>query len=178
MLVSFDTTCPHCNAELTYKNIPLGQNPMGRFTARMACKQCNHRFDTPLSLIVSKAEDPHLAGMVTEAEQLMGTGQLKEALGRANAVLHANPFHERALVVCGQVLLKAGQPMEATHCFSLASRVNPLRADIHGYLASALAASGNYFIAMLHMQQASHIQKIADDPARAPMLQLFKIVTN
>jgi tetratricopeptide (TPR) repeat protein len=178
LMVTFETTCPYCKAELTYRNIPLGQNPMGRFTARMACTKCNHRFDTPLSLHISRPENPAHRQLCDEAEQRAGAGRYGDAINAIGRVLKEDSMHERALFIGGTLLFRLSRFGDAIQWLSLAARINPLRADIQGCLASALSAAGHYFIAMLHMRQAWQLKKIADDPVRAHALQLFKIIGN
>ncbi len=175
LLIEFDTTCPYCKSELSYRNIPVGKNPMARFTLRMACRKCNSRFDAPLSLRLEMREPEQTGRIICEAEQLASVSRFADALECLYGVLKNYPLHAQANALCGRIMLQTGNIDAALSRLSLAVRINPLVASTQAALATAFSYIRNYTGAALHMREAQRLSVLEDDSEEKQKLRLFKL---
>jgi anaerobic magnesium-protoporphyrin IX monomethyl ester cyclase len=178
LLVEFDTTCQHCQSKMTYKNIPIGKNPMARFTLRMACKICNSRNDMAMSLRLESPQSEEINTLLNQAEKFASNGQFPDALQCLSSILKKVPVNDQATAFTGKIMLQLRKIDEAVYWLSLAVRVNPLVASTQASLATALAAKRNYLGATFHMKEAWKLSKIEDDSQQKQKLRIFKLFIN
>jgi len=177
-LIEFETTCPNCKEHLTYRNIPVGKNPMARFTLRMACKACNIRFDMALSLRLEKPDPQELHTMLSQAEKLATEARFTEALKLLSETLKRFPANDQVMAFTGRIMVQLGNINDAIYWLSLAVRINPLSAATQASLATALSQKRNYIGAHLHMQEAWKLSAIEADATKRASLHLFKLHAN
>jgi len=139
LLIEFETNCPRCQSALKYSNIPIGRNPMARFTLRMACKKCNSRFDMAMSLRLETQESDENRIMLNQAEGYAGNNRFADALQCVSSILKRQPFHDQAIGFTGKIMLQLGKIDEAVYWLSFAVRVNPLVSSTQASLATALS---------------------------------------
>jgi len=164
-LVTIESVCPHCGAELVYRNLEVGQNPFGDMSvARMPCKVCNRRIDFPLTLIPVPEYPADVTVYLRQAIEHIKERRFQDALAPLQKIIERFPNHEDALSLLAHVLLTSGNFGPAIHYCTQCVRANPFKAEFHGMLASALAAAGRYLAAKAHIQTALGLQRIAREP--------------